>query len=398
MRAEPLVDIRDIDPTIAVDIRYATKDNFVGEIMYPVNRCLLHGDAARRLAGVQRNLIKKGLGLKVFDCYRPLSVQRKLWEKVPDEKYVANPAKGSRHNRGAAVDLTLVDPLGRELEMPSPYDEFGLRAHRSYQGGSVASRQNRGQLEKAMKSEGFEGLDTEWWHFDDKNWGRYPVVNWPIESIGEMAAAGQMIVVVTQDWEALRAKVYLLEREQGRWKKRKAFPAVVGRNGLGWGLGLHPEMPEGPQKKEGDLKAPAGVFRIGQAYRRQKKHLNAKISLKPTAGLVCVDDPNSRHYNKIVPKDKNQDWKSAEDMASQDLYEWLFVVEHNAGSVPEKGSCIFFHVWKNAKSGTAGCTASAIENLEFILQWLDPARNPLVIQLPEDIYEELQGIWNLPPL
>ncbi len=131
---ENLVDIQDINPDITLDIRYATANNFLKVKLYSVPRCLLRTSVAQKLSRVQEQLQRRGLGLKVFDCYRPLSVTRKMWEALPDPRYVANPARGSRHNRGAAVDLTLIDARGNELEMPTDFDDFTDRAARDYPG------------------------------------------------------------------------------------------------------------------------------------------------------------------------------------------------------------------------------------------------------------------------
>jgi len=129
-----LVEATALVPGLRVDMRYATADNFTGKVIYPVARCLLRRAVALRLARVQAALAARGLGLKVWDCYRPLAVQQKLWDLVKDPRYVADPKKGSRHNRGAAVDLTLVDKDGRELPMPTRFDDFSEKAHRDYKG------------------------------------------------------------------------------------------------------------------------------------------------------------------------------------------------------------------------------------------------------------------------
>lgn len=179
----PLVDLSKEIPGLRFDIRYATEDNFVKEKLYPEARCLLRRETAAKLARVQNGLAEKGLSLKLFDGYRPLSVQKKLWEKYPVEGFVANPAKGSNHNRGAAVDLTLTDQEGNELPMPSAYDEFSERAHRDYAGGTDEERKNRGLLEEAMQKEGFIGLRSEWWHFDDVDAKKYPVLDLPFSSV-----------------------------------------------------------------------------------------------------------------------------------------------------------------------------------------------------------------------
>jgi D-alanyl-D-alanine dipeptidase len=176
-----LVDATTIVPHLKLEIRYATADNFAHQRLYAHARCLLHDDVAKRLAAVDKELERRGLALLVFDCYRPLSVQKKMWALVPDERYVSDPAKGSRHNRGAAVDLTLIDRrTKRALPMPSAYDEFTERAHRDYAGGSDETRANRALLEKVMQRHGFVGLATEWWHFDAADWQSYPIADEPL--------------------------------------------------------------------------------------------------------------------------------------------------------------------------------------------------------------------------
>jgi D-alanyl-D-alanine dipeptidase len=172
-----LIDIRTVNPKIALDIRYATTNNFLKKQLYPVARCVLRGAAVKRLSQVQDDLEKKGLGLKVYDCYRPLSVQKQMWQIMPDSRYVANPANGSRHNRGAAVDITLVDSKGKELEMPTGFDDFTERASRSYSGASTQAKKNRQLLEDAMKKYGFIPLATEWWHFDAPGWDQFAVLD-----------------------------------------------------------------------------------------------------------------------------------------------------------------------------------------------------------------------------
>ncbi len=175
-----LVEVLRRDSTLVLDIRYATPNNFTGRKLYPEARCLLRPGSAERLTRVQRRLRPHGLGLKLFDCYRPLAIQRELWALVPDERYVARPEKGSRHNRASAVDVTLVDEQGRELPMPSEYDEFTPRAHRDYHGASPERTANRERLAQAMMAEGFLPLPTEWWHFDAPDWKEHAVLDVPL--------------------------------------------------------------------------------------------------------------------------------------------------------------------------------------------------------------------------
>jgi D-alanyl-D-alanine dipeptidase len=170
-----LVDAKRAVPGLRLDIRYATANNFTKQKLYDDASCRLQPATAQKLARAQQELETQKLGLKVFDCYRPLAVQRKLWDLVPDERYVADPAKGSRHNRGAAVDVTLVRKDGTELAMPTGYDDFTERAHRNYARLPATVAANRELLERVMVKHGFVGLPTEWWHFDDVDWEKYPV-------------------------------------------------------------------------------------------------------------------------------------------------------------------------------------------------------------------------------
>lgn len=172
-----LIEIKKINPTIKLDIRYATANNFTGKVIYPSARCFLEKEVAKALDAVQKELNSMGYGLKIFDGYRPLSVQKIFWKIYPDEKYVANPAKGSKHNRGTAVDLTLIDTKsGKELKMPSEFDEFSSRANRNYtKMENVTAKHNCKLLEFVMEKHGFIGLTSEWWHFDYKNWKKYPI-------------------------------------------------------------------------------------------------------------------------------------------------------------------------------------------------------------------------------
>ena len=182
--AQKMQDVTILAPGIKVDLRYATANNFTKHVIYPKTaHCYLRLKVAERLAAVQKSLEQKELGLKVYDCYRPRPVQAKLWALVPDDRYVANPKNGSRHNRGAAIDLTLVDKNGVELAMPTPYDDFTSRAHRSYQDLPAEALKNRATLEAAMVAQGFLPLPTEWWHFDDPDSKQYPMSEISFDSL-----------------------------------------------------------------------------------------------------------------------------------------------------------------------------------------------------------------------
>lgn len=179
-RTRDIVDVRSLDSSIVLDIRYATENNFTKKILYPVAKAKLRREAAESLASVQRELKAMGLGLKIFDGYRPLSIQWKLWEVVPDPNYVADPRTGSRHNRGAAVDLTIIDSQGNELEMPTPYDDFTERAWQTYEDLPDAAKKNRALLKEVMMRHGFLPIQSEWWHFDFHGWENFDIMDEPL--------------------------------------------------------------------------------------------------------------------------------------------------------------------------------------------------------------------------
>jgi D-alanyl-D-alanine dipeptidase len=179
--AEPdLVELRSLDSTIHYDIRYATDRNFMGTPFYDTALAFLQRPAALALLRAHRRLQREGFGLLIHDAYRPWYVTRMFWDATPDSlrRFVADPSQGSRHNRGAAVDLSIYElATGRPVTMPSGYDEFTERAHPEYPGGPAQARRRRDRLRTAMEAEGFTVYQYEWWHFDFAGWERYPVLN-----------------------------------------------------------------------------------------------------------------------------------------------------------------------------------------------------------------------------
>lgn len=178
-----LIDITGINKNIILDIKYATKDNFLKEAVYPQARCYLVEEAALKIDSIQSELEQHGLGLKIFDGYRPFSVTKKMWEILPDDRYVANPKNGSRHNRGAAVDLTLVDSTGTELEMPTKFDDFTEKAAHAYEDLPEQVIKNRRRLKDIMEEYGFSAIKSEWWHYDLKNYQKYPILDISFDEI-----------------------------------------------------------------------------------------------------------------------------------------------------------------------------------------------------------------------
>jgi D-alanyl-D-alanine dipeptidase len=181
-----LVDLAKLDPRIKLDIRYATSDDFLSTPVYTSARAFLQRPAAEALLRAHRELIKQGYGLLIFDAYRPWYVTKIFWDATPPDKheFVADPAKGSRHNRGCAVDLSLYDlATGREIPMPGVYDEMSERSYPNYTGGTPDQREHRQVLRAAMEAQGFTVFETEWWHFDYRDWPRYAIQNISFEAI-----------------------------------------------------------------------------------------------------------------------------------------------------------------------------------------------------------------------
>ncbi|HEX8097742.1 MAG TPA: M15 family metallopeptidase [Pyrinomonadaceae bacterium] len=187
-RRPELVELVSLDQTMRLDVRYATKNNFLGRPVYKQARAFLQRPAAEALVRVNRALREKGFGLVIFDGYRPWSVTKAFWDATPQDKkqFVADPAKGSRHNRGCAVDLTMFDlKTGTEVSMPSEYDEMTERSHINYQCAAPEARRLRDVLRAAMESEGFAVYEPEWWHYDYKDWKEYPILNISFSQVGK---------------------------------------------------------------------------------------------------------------------------------------------------------------------------------------------------------------------
>ncbi len=186
-RQADLVELVTLDPTIKLDIRYATANNFMGTPMYTQARAFLQRPAAEAVVRASQQLRPLGYGLIVHDGYRPWYVTRIFWDATPNKQkiFVADPKEGSKHNRGCAVDLSLYDlKTGQEVSMPSGYDDFTPHAYAAYPGGTAEERERRSLLRKAMVAQGFQVNPTEWWHFDYKDWKQYPILNIRFEDLG----------------------------------------------------------------------------------------------------------------------------------------------------------------------------------------------------------------------
>lgn len=217
----------------------------------------------------------------------------------------------------------------------------------------------------------------------------------------------QVLLVTTPDWSDIRGTAQRFERSRpaGKWRAvGLPFPITVGKTGLAWGRGLHPlhaATAHAPVKKEGDGKAPAGIFLLGPAFGYASKPLSKSRMpyFAVTQTSECVDDSRSRFYNQLVDNRKVQkDWSSSEMMLRHDgLYRSGVFVAHNANpALPDGGSCIFLHIWRGPDHPTVGCTAMQPSNIEAVIRWLDPAKRPVLVQLPADEYKRLGCDWKLP--
>lgn len=212
----------------------------------------------------------------------------------------------------------------------------------------------------------------------------------------------QLVVVVSPKENSVKARLWKFEKTGKKWKQIGApHPVNLGRKGLAWGRGVNSPKP-GVQKKEGDQKSPAGIFRFGSAFGyapvgELPMHLPYRCI---TESDICVEDSGSRYYNQIVDAAKTgKDWDARESMLRRDeQYKWGIFVVHNMPPVAEGGSCIFFHLWRKPGSGTLGCTAMAEDDLLALLRWLNPAQKPLLMQMTEPHYRDYQKSFRLPIL
>jgi D-alanyl-D-alanine dipeptidase len=187
LKTEPnkrLVEISKVIPGIQLDIKYATTDNFMHRAMYNQPRAFARAPVAEALKQVQAELKTKGLGLKIYDAYRPYAVTVDFFKMTPDTNFVANPKYGSKHNRGCAIDLSVIDlKTGKELNMPTPFDSFSRKAAAAYTDLPANQLQNRALLKAVMEAHGFTELKTEWWHFDFNGWQQYELLDVPFAKL-----------------------------------------------------------------------------------------------------------------------------------------------------------------------------------------------------------------------
>jgi D-alanyl-D-alanine dipeptidase len=225
-------------------------------------------------------------------------------------------------------------------------------------------------------------------------------------SADKISASRQLIVVTADSWSGTSARLCCFERTDAGWTRpMRPCDVVVGNKGLAWDKKLEGTAGAGPVKREGDGKAPAGVFPLLHAMGHAAKPLDNiffhYVQIQPD--MHCVDDPGSAYYNRIVSRsmpgpDAEEPWKSSEQLSRMaEEYRWLIIVDYNKQDPePGAGSCIFLHIWRSPEKGTAGCTAMAEEDLLALLGWLRNEKNPLLVQLPRAEYGKVWQTWNLP--
>lgn len=420
-------------PALKFDLRYASTNNFTGAPVtgYAQARALLTRPAAQALANVQQDLERQGYGLLILDAYRPQRAVTHFlrWmEDVNDQKnksvfYPSINKKDLRtlgyisgksgHSRGSTIDLTLIRKNAPDtvLDMGSIFDFFGPESGTEHRALTLAQADNRKRLREAMVKQGFVPYDKEWWHFSFKN-EPYPntyfdfLPNNPAKLIDRLSSS-QLVVATTQDWGSKQGMLTTYERIDGNWVRHtQAIPVILGKSGMAWGRGLHPE-PRGVLKREGDGKAPAGIFDFGLAF-GYPSTANTRMPYQGMqASNYCIDSKGSPLYNTIVDtrhvgieaiKGSTEPMRLDLTNKGDQQYVRGLVIQQNPKNEPGLGSCVFMHVWSQPNGITLGCTAMEIINLDRLMAWLDPKKRPLYVLLPDQEYKRYQAAWGLPRL
>ena len=387
--------VRDMAPEIALEIRYAGEDNFIGTRIdgYHAPQAILSVEAAAALRAVSMDVRKKGYALKIFDAYRPEWAVRHFVRWAKDLSDTRNKARfypdvdkarlfelgyiagKSGHSRGSTVDLTLIDlNSGQEIDMGSSFDLFGEISHHDTALVTPRQRANRAILRDAMAARGFKRLKEEWWHYTLKN-EPYPdtffdfPVNEPQAASPAIARfldthadnAGRLVVVEALTAGGNKAVLRAWVKADGLWTLRFTTHGWLGKNGFT------------TDKREGDGATPTGVFNFGRAFGIADNPGSFLPYTKVSPNDVWVDDPGSKYYNQWARADfPDADWKSAERLAAYtNVYEYAISIDYNVNPViPGKGSAIFLHV---AGTGpTAGCIAVPKAAMVYLLGFIKP--------------------------
>jgi D-alanyl-D-alanine dipeptidase len=418
-------------PALKIDLRYASTNNFIAAPIdgYVGARAVLTRPAAQALAKVQEDLERQGYGLLVLDAYRPQRAVTHFlrWmEDTTDQKakHIFYPtidkkdlrtrgfiAGRSGHSRGSTIDLTLVSKTSpdKELDMGTVFDFFGPESSTQYSALTPIQAQNRKRLREAIIKHGFVPYDKEWWHFSFKG-EPYPntffdfLANDQTKLLDRLGST-QIVVATAKDWRAKHGTLSTYERINGKWIKNiQSIPVILGKNGMAWGRGIHPE-PMGVLKREGDGKAPAGIFDFGLAF----GYTSTANTRMPYQGMeasnYCIDVKGSPLYNMIVDtrnvgieaiKGSTEPMRLDLTNKGDQQYVKGLVIQQNPKNESGLGSCVFMHVWSQPNGITLGCTAMEASNLDKMMAWLDPKKRPVYVLLPEQEYKRYQAAWGLP--
>lgn len=373
-----LVRILDYIPDAEIDLRYATTNNFTGTIIYDDPEAYLCYGTVKKLIMVQNELKEMGYRILIWDAYRSIEAQWKLWETYPDPTFVANPNNGiTSHSRGNTIDISIVYEDGSPVEMPSAFDEFAAIADRDYSDVSELAANNSRLLEEVMYRNGFTGYRGEWWDYSDTN--RYEVkpmiknsdtgdmfltdlLSQSNYNYTDLSDSSQLVVV---DSNGYGCNVYLYEKNDRLWNQIKDTSGYIGKNGVTL------------DKVEGDYCTPAGLFTLGFGFGTET--IDTKIEYRIiNDNCYWVDDVNSPDYNKWV-ESESITWNSAEHMIDYpQSYHYGIVINYNTDPIiANKGSAIFLHCSNG--SYTAGCVAIPENEMLEIINWINPDETPLII-------------------
>ncbi|MDF2986518.1 MAG: D-alanyl-D-alanine dipeptidase [Eubacterium sp.] len=388
-----LVLVTDYTRDFNIDIKYATCDNFVGKAMYPSPTCVLTKGTLDKLIKANNLIKKQGYYIKIWDAYRPLSVQKIMWEATPNKNYVANPYRsGSKHNRGAAVDVTLVDKSGKEVKMPTGFDNFTEKASPNYKGMTAEQRKNLNILSKAMTASGFRTISTEWWHFEDTEYANYKTQDLSLSKFDKTnhilthktisnlkflnnSNTSQLIVVTSVVDNTSNVIINTYEKNINGWVNvHNNITGYIGMEGFT------------NNKKEGDKKTPVGAYGIGTCFSKTSNIATGLEFYKYDSKDVWVDDPKSLYYNTHQREPVNGRWNSAENFSKMKngVYDVFFNLEYNSQKISYKGSAIFFHIINPNMQikYTNGCVAADRKNVLSIVKWLDKKKSPMILLGP----------------
>ncbi len=363
--------------------------------MYKDNICCLQRDTLWKLSKANDELKNKGYKIKIWDAYRPLSIQKIMWDMYPDDKYVANPYKGgSNHNKGCAVDITLINKNGKEVKMPSDFDDFSIKASRSDSNMSQEAKRNLEILTNAMVNNGFTTIDSEWWHFEDSESYKYDALDislktiantkLPVQNLSGLNDSKQVILVTTNYQKSYKAKLSCFEKVGNLWKELlPKMGANIGKNGLKPTKDSKIEESEKNQfKYEGDMCSPIGIFSIDTLF-GWGDNQNFKLPYKKvTNDDYWISENEKDSYNIWIHREggPDKDWTNFEYMKI-DPYKYGAIINYNmdGNKVVGNGSGIFLHV-KGKNDYTSGCTALSEDDLIKVLKWLSPEKRPLIVQ------------------